>query len=64
MRGLAGVVKTEGNIRNGSMIGLAATLGSADYVNGDGPKVGRAHAYARIARLFFRQTVDLGGGRI
>ncbi|HET6971394.1 MAG TPA: carbohydrate porin [Phenylobacterium sp.] len=38
------------------------TLGVAGYVNGDGAKVGRAHAYGRIARLFLRQTVDLGGG--
>ena len=37
------------------------TLGVAGYVNGDGAKVGRAHPYARIARLFVRQTVDLGG---
>lgn len=38
------------------------TLGAAGYINGDGAKVGRAHAYARIARLFLRQTIDLGGG--
>ncbi len=38
------------------------TLGSAGYVNGDGAKVGRAHPYARIARVFVRQTFDLGGG--
>jgi high affinity Mn2+ porin len=38
------------------------TLGAAGYVNGDGAKVGRAHAYARVARLFIRQTIDLGGG--
>lgn len=37
------------------------TLGAAGYVNGDGAKVGRAHPYARIARLFVRQTLDLGG---
>lgn len=37
------------------------TLGAAGYVNGDGAKVGRAHFYARIARLFVRQTFDLGG---
>ncbi|MDB5444269.1 MAG: porin [Phenylobacterium sp.] len=37
------------------------TLGAAGYVNGDGAKVGRAHPYARIARLFVRQTIDLGG---
>jgi high affinity Mn2+ porin len=38
------------------------TLGVAGYINGDGAKVGRAHPYARIARLFIRQTIDLGGG--
>ncbi|HSV01929.1 MAG TPA: carbohydrate porin [Phenylobacterium sp.] len=38
------------------------TLGVAGYVNGDGAKVGHAHPYGRIARLFFRQTIDLGGG--
>jgi high affinity Mn2+ porin len=37
------------------------TLGAAGYVNGDGAKVGRAHPYTRIARLFLRQTFDLGG---
>jgi high affinity Mn2+ porin len=37
------------------------TLGAGGYVNGDGAKVGRAHPYARIARLFIRQTIDLGG---
>ncbi|WP_309606541.1 carbohydrate porin [Phenylobacterium sp.] len=37
------------------------TLGAAGYVNGDGAKVGRGHPYARIARLFVRQTVNLGG---
>jgi high affinity Mn2+ porin len=38
------------------------TLGVAGYINGDGAKVGHAHAYGRIARLFIRQTIDLGGG--
>lgn len=37
------------------------TLGAAGYINGDGAKVGHAHPYGRIARLFFRQTIDLGG---
>jgi high affinity Mn2+ porin len=37
------------------------TLGAAGYVNGDGAKVGRAHPYARVARAFIRQTIDLGG---
>jgi high affinity Mn2+ porin len=36
------------------------TLGSAGYVNGDGAKLGRAHVYARIPRLFLRQTFALG----
>lgn len=39
------------------------TLGAAGYVNGEGAKVGRAHAYARIARVFLRQTIDLGRDR-
>jgi len=37
------------------------TLGAAGYVNGDGAKVGRAHAYGRVARAFARQTFDLRG---
>jgi high affinity Mn2+ porin len=37
------------------------TLGVAGYINGDGAKVGHAHPYGRIARLFFRQTINLGG---
>ena len=36
------------------------TLGSAGYINGDGAKLGRAHFYARIPRLFLRQTFALG----
>ncbi|HEX3699339.1 MAG TPA: carbohydrate porin [Phenylobacterium sp.] len=38
------------------------TLGVAGYINGDGAKVGHAHPYGRVARLFVRQTIDLGGG--
>ncbi len=38
------------------------TLGAAGFVNGDGDKLGRSHPYARIARVFIRQTIDLGGG--
>jgi high affinity Mn2+ porin len=37
------------------------TLGVAGYINGDGAKVGRAHPYGRVARLFIRQTINLGG---
>lgn len=36
------------------------TLGSAGYINGDGAKLGRAHFYTRIPRLFLRQTFALG----
>lgn len=39
------------------------TLGVAAYVNGDGAKVGKRHPYFRTSRAFFRQTVDLGGGK-
>lgn len=39
------------------------TLGVAGYVNGDGAKVGKRHPYFRTSRAFFRQTVDLGGGK-
>ncbi len=37
------------------------TLGIAGYINGDGAKVGKAHPYTRIQRVFVRETVDLGG---
>ena len=43
-------------------IALGNTLGMAGYINGDGSKEGRKHPYLRIQRLFFRQTLDLGGG--
>ena len=39
------------------------TLGVAGYVNGDGAKVGKRHPYFRTSRAFFRQTIDLGGGK-
>jgi hypothetical protein len=38
------------------------TLGVAGYVNGEGAKVGHRSPYYRPQRLFFRQTIDLGGG--
>ena len=41
--------------------GLSNTLGVAAFPNGQGSKVGKAEPYFRLHRLFFRQTVDLGG---
>ena len=38
------------------------TLGVAGFVNGEGAKVGHHSPYYRPQRLFFRQTIDLGGG--
>jgi len=38
------------------------TLGVAGYVNGEGAKVGHRSPYYRPQRLFFRQTIELGGG--
>jgi len=41
--------------------GLSNTLGVAAFVNGQGSKVGKSEPYFRLHRLFFRQTIDLGG---
>ena len=41
--------------------GLRNTLGAAGFPNGEAYKVGRANPYTRLPRLFFRQTIDLGG---
>ena len=41
--------------------GLSNTTGLAGFSNGQGSKVGKALPYARLQRLFFRQTFDLGG---
>jgi len=38
------------------------TLGVAGFVNGEGAKVGHKSPYYRPQRLFYRQTIDLGGG--
>jgi len=37
------------------------THGVAGYVNGEGAKVGHRTPYTRFQRVFFRQTIDLGG---
>ena len=41
--------------------GLHDTLGVAGFPSGEAYKVGSAAPYARIQRLFLRQTIDLGG---
>lgn len=43
--------------------GLSDTLGLAGYSNAQGAKVGEADPYFKLQRLFFRQTIDLGGAR-
>ncbi|WP_454886199.1 carbohydrate porin [Sphingomonas oryzagri] len=41
--------------------GLSNTLGVAGFPSAEAYKVGKKHPYTRLQRLFFRQTVDLGG---
>jgi high affinity Mn2+ porin len=43
--------------------GLGNTLGVAGFPSGEAYKVGKATPYARLQRLFLRQTIDLGGNR-
>jgi len=42
--------------------GLSNTLGVAGFPSAEAYKVGKKHPYVRLQRLFFRQTLDLGGG--
>src|ERR1700736_2042569 len=41
--------------------GLSTTLGAAGFPSGEAYKVGFSVPYARIPRMFVRQTIDLGG---
>ena len=41
--------------------GLSNTLGVAGFPSAEAYKVGKKHPYTRLQRLFFRQTIDLGG---
>ena len=41
--------------------GLSSTLGVAGFVSGEAYKVGSSVPYARVPRMFVRQTIDLGG---
>jgi high affinity Mn2+ porin len=41
--------------------GLTGTLGIAGFPSGEAYKVGSSVPYARLPRMFIRQTIDLGG---
>jgi high affinity Mn2+ porin len=41
--------------------GLSDTLGVAGFLSGEAYKVGQATPYIRLQRVFYRQTIDLGG---
>lgn len=41
--------------------GLSNTLGAAGFPSAEAYKVGKSNPYVRMQRLFFRQTIDLGG---
>lgn len=41
--------------------GLSNSFGVAGYVSGEAYKLGETDPYYRMARAFFRQTIDLGG---
>src|ERR1051326_5769574 len=41
--------------------GLSNTLGVAGFPSGEANKVGKSSPYLRLQRLFFRQSIDLGG---
>lgn len=41
--------------------GLGNSFGVAGYVSGEAYKLGQTDPYYRMARAFFRQTIDLGG---
>jgi high affinity Mn2+ porin len=44
--------------------GLDDTLGAAGFPSGEAYKVGRNQPYFRLQRLYFRQTLNLGGDRV
>jgi high affinity Mn2+ porin len=41
--------------------GLSSTLGIAGFPSGEAYKIGASVPYARLPRMFVRQTIDLGG---
>jgi high affinity Mn2+ porin len=42
-------------------LGLGNSIGVGAYVNGEAFKIGSSEPYAKIQRVFVRQTIDLGG---
>jgi high affinity Mn2+ porin len=42
-------------------IGLNGTIGNSAYVNAEAFKIGSSEPYAKVQRIIFRQTIDLGG---
>ena len=44
--------------------GLSNTLGVAGFVSAEAYKIGNASPYARLQRLFLRQTISLGGAAV
>ena len=55
-----GEIWANGEVDQG--FGLSDTLGVAAFPSGEAYKVGAASPYFRLQRLFFRQSIDLGGG--
>jgi high affinity Mn2+ porin len=43
--------------------GISNTLGAAGFPSAEAYKVGKSNPYLRLQRLFFRQTVNIGGER-
>ena len=41
--------------------GLSGTVGVAGFPSGESYKIGAVYPYARLHRMFIRQTIDLGG---
>lgn len=41
--------------------GVSDTVGAAGYPSGEAYKLGSVYPYARLPRMFLRQTIDLGG---
>jgi high affinity Mn2+ porin len=45
-------------------LGVGNSIGVGAYVNGEAFKIGSSTPYAKIQRVFVRQTVDLGGEKV
>ena len=45
-------------------LGVGNSIGVGAYVNGEAFKIGSSEPYAKIQRVFVRQTIDLGGEKV